>query len=229
VRRGAILFALAWIAGCAERDNPFDPLNLSSRPDSGTKVDILVPKLRDHVKVLMEDSAKKYQGMPNPPYAGNLMSALSTMVPGDTLYIYGGGGEYTLSGQITIAKKGALGHPIVIRSFGGQVVLRSNPPPDKERYQKFCLEILESHVKIVGLTCIGGKEYGLKAGNEDLPTDGSLELDSVRLENPTNGIAVTNLRGPVVIRNLVIQGAAQNVIPVKLVENLSLDTSNIFW
>ncbi|MBK8801772.1 MAG: hypothetical protein IPN71_06895 [Fibrobacteres bacterium] len=181
-----------------------------------------IPKPREHVFVLLPDSA----GIGS-PYLGNFAAALTKLQPGDTLFVYGGGGDYLISGAISILRKGALSKPIVILSFGGKARFRMDQARDSI-YQQYCLQIENSHVRIVGFTFIGGRQSAIKVG-AGLLADGSIDLDSVDLDNPGRGIEITNLRGPVRVHNLVIRNAVQNEIPVRFVGNISLDTSNVFW
>lgn len=224
MRKVALLLALAWLGGCAERDNPFDPVNLLPQPRPESKPYLWIPKPQGHVKVLLPDSSGRGGGV---PYFGNLTSALSTMVPDDTLYVYGGGGEYLISGEIRITNKGSVGHPIVLIPFGGRVQFKMQPAYS-DGHQLYCLRIENSHIKIRGFTFVGGEEFGIKAG-EGLLADGSIDLDSVNLEHPGGGIEITNLRGPIRIHNMTIRGANQNAFPVRLIGNLGMDTGNIFW
>lgn len=224
MKRSALLLALAWLGGCAERDNPFDPVNLLPQPRPEPRPIPWIPKPQGHVKVLLPDSAGRGSVS---PYFGNLMSALSKLEPDDTLYVYGGGGEYTIPGQISISRKGSAGHPIVILPFGGRVQFRL-VPDSRGLFQQYCLKIDESFVKIVGFTFVGGSDFAIKSGT-GLLADGSIDLDSVDLEYPGGGIEITNLRGPIRVHNMTLRYANQNTIPVRFIGDLGLDTANIFW
>lgn len=225
MRKGLFLFTLAWLAGCAERDNPFDPVNLPERtivPTPPPPPIAWIPTPSEHVRVLFKDSARI-----GSPYFGNFAAAMSKLQPGDTLFVYGGSGEYSLSGTIQITNKGTLSQPIVILPFGGRVWFRMDPVGAVSE-QQYCLQIQNSHLRMVGFTFVGGRQFAIKAG-AGLLSDGSIDLDSVDLENPGGGMEITNLRGPVRIKNMTIRNAYQNAIPLRLIGVANLDTSKVYW
>ncbi|QQS03115.1 MAG: hypothetical protein IPK50_12430 [Fibrobacterota bacterium] len=211
-----------------ERDNPFDPVNVPARPVVEPKPVVWIPDTNDHVKVVLPDSLPL--GSRNPKFIGTLGSALSARKPGDTIWVYGGGNgrEYLLSGTLKIIGLGSLEKPLVILTFGGRVKFRLDPSQSKS-YQQYCLLVENSHLRMVGFDFDGGVEYGIKVG-AGLLTDGSIDLDSVNIDHSGLGIEVSNLRGPVRIRNMVIRNYRQNIaVPINFIGDSLLDTSNIYW
>lgn len=226
MRRAALLLCLA--GGCAERDNPFDPVNLPRRPAPDEPVAIKVPVPRPHVKVVNLDSTGPNRHNPN--FDASFSTALSKSGAGDTIYVPGG--VYGLSGAISIINKGSRNAPLVVLAYGGRPHFRLVPPinPSDHLYQLNCLYIEKSHLKMVGFSFSGAQEFAILVGGS-VSDEGSLDLDSIQIDSSFQGLNVRNLRGSVRVRNLWITRWAQNEVPVNFqgIARDSLDTASIFW
>lgn len=167
-RQGIVVSVALLLAGCAQRDNPFDPVNLPLQRQGTDTAFVPIPHLFNLV-LLPESSGR------NSPYYGNIQSALTDVRAGDTLWIRGGEKYYSTFGTLNLKYGGSDLLPVVIRSFGGQALIRADTIHGEK--SSSCLWIQQPFVKVVGLTFMNCGT-GIFASS----LDGPLTLDSVRIE-----------------------------------------------
>ncbi len=105
-----LLGACLALGACAQRDNPWDPVNMAA-----ASVSVKPPQPSATSKVVLPDSASRD---PDNPYYANLASAIAGLEAGDTLWIQGNR-DYVLTEGLQMSFGGSRYSWIVIRSFGG--------------------------------------------------------------------------------------------------------------
>lgn len=215
--RGILVGAALLLVGCAERDNPFDPVNRPLVRQVSDTSWVPVPRLFS--RVLLPESANRVSS--GYTYYANPHTALSEMVAGDTLWIPGGDRYFAIDRSMTLRARGSERFPVVVRSYGGQatfrLVPRSNAPVS------FCLEITQPYVRIEGVTFINCETSIFAA---DL--DGPLTLDSVKFVNSLIALDLQRVTGRVKLHHVEMTGTVQDP-PFLFTKLDSLDTVAFSW
>lgn len=218
ILRRILVGAALLLVGCAERDNPFDPVN---RPLVRQPVDTSwAPVPRDRNLVLLPESSSRLD-KERYSYYSNIQSALSYTYEGDTLWIRGGR-EYPISGKLRFSNGGSAGKPIVIRSYGGTATFY-NPPDKYGQHITQCMEIQGSFVQIVGLRFLNC-ETGIFAQS----LQGPLTLDSVGVENTTIALDLQKIKGRLKLHHIRLLENTEEP-PFLLGGSDSLDTLDVSW
>jgi len=190
LRRSALGLTLL-LAGCAERDNPWDPANRPATENPTPQVPVL-PKPGPTSKVVLPDSSSRD---PSNPYFANLQSAVASLEPGDTLWIQGKR-DYTLSDGLQMAFGGSYYKWIVIRSFGGEARLLDGRPGSISALMTLTGP---GWVELRGLAFVRCKGAGFRANG----LQGPLRIDSCRFDtNGTYGIETRGLRDSFTLRHV---------------------------
>ena len=217
ILRRILVGAALLLVGCAERDNPFDPVN---RPLVRQPVDTVrypVPGLFN--RVLLPESLDRL--CTGDCYYANPHTALSDMSSGDTLWIPGGNRYFAIDRSLTLRVGGTARNPVVIRSFGGQATIRLVPLNGNAA--TFCLEITQPFVRIEGITFINCETSIFAA---DIA--GPLSLDSVKFVNSLIALDLQRIRGRAKLHHVEMTGTVQ--YPPFLFTKLdSLDTLDFSW
>ena len=195
------------LCGCAQRDNPWDPVNVSgatSNTDT-TKPQATTPVPGATSKVVLHDSASRD---PSNPYFANLASAIASLDPGDTLWIQGNR-SYVLSDGLQMAFGGSAYNWIVIRSFGGTARLVDG----RTGTISSLLTLTGSgYVELRGLAFVRSLGAGFRANG----LQGPLKIDSCRFDsNGTYGIETRGLRDTLFLRDLLLR-ANRNRPPISV-------------
>jgi len=189
--RRLCLGILTVFCGCAERDNPWDPVNRMAE-SGATQLPVPGPG----VKVVLPDSASRD---PANPYFANIQSALRSVEAGDTLWIQGGK-TYSLGTGLELVLGGAAYHWVVVRSFGGEVRLVEARPGT---ISSLLTVTGPGYVELRGLAFVQGSGAGFRANG----LQGPLRLDSCRFDsNGTYGLETRGLRNSLVLRSLRMKG-----------------------
>lgn len=216
LRRISVGWALL-LVGCAERDNPYDPVN---NPLVRQVVDTIrrpVPGLFNRV-LLPESLDRTCTGY---CYYANIHTALAEMESGDTLWIPGGDRYFTIDRSLTLRAGGSERNPVVIRSYGGKATIRLVP---KEGIPAtFCLEITQPFVRIEGITFINC-ETSIFAAD----INGPLVLDSVQFVKSEIALDLQRIKGRTKLHHVLMTGTVQNP-PFLFTKLDSLDTFDFDW
>jgi hypothetical protein len=211
-----VVVAALLLVGCAQRDNPFDPAN---HPLERQVVDTAwVPKPHDSVKVVLRDSATRSE---KNGYTGNLPEAIKSVVSGDTLWIQGGSKPYLIYGVLVIRDGGSERFPLVVHSFGGQVLIRLLPTGGN--LPTTCLQITQPYVKLVGVTFINCQTAIFAQGS-----GGPIILDSVQIQNSLVALDFNFWGGRLQLHHVNLTGTVQDP-PFYLPKADSLDTLDFSW
>lgn len=193
--RRLVLGSLIALAGCAERDNPWDPVNRSSLLPSV----LVLPVPGPGVKVVLPDSASRD---PDNPYFANVQSALVLVEAGDTVWIQGGR-SYALTSELRMVLGGTKFRPVVIRSFGGEARFVDS---GKGAISSLMTLNGPGYVEMKGLAFVRCTGAGFRANG----LQGPLRIDSCRFDsNGTYGLETRGLRDALVLRNLRLRGNGQ--------------------
>jgi hypothetical protein len=205
------------LVGCAERDNPYDPVN---RPLERQAVDTnWVPKPHDSVKVVLRDSATR-SGQNG--YTGNIQEAFTTVHSGDTLWIQGGNRYYPIYEKpLTLSNGGSERFPLVVRSFGGTAIFRLLPVDGKEGSS--CLLITQPYVKLIGIAFVNCQTAIFAQGR-----GGPIILDSVFIEKSKIALDFKLWAGTVKLHHVQLTGTVEDP-PFYLPKADSLDTLDFSW
>lgn len=169
------------IGGCAERDNPFDPVNRVGVVDPPPPV---APEPRPGPTSLVVDPDSVCRTC---DFYGTLGSALAQAQPGDTIWIQGGR-TYTVQDLLNIAKGGSFLKPLVIRAYGGEARF----VPARDGIQNL-LRVSQPYIELRGLAFVGAAGDGVLVNN----VSGPVRLDSVRIDScGVAGIGVGLRAGP---------------------------------
>lgn len=201
----ALLFVLLW--ACAERDNPYDTPNGSTRASEST-----VPTPSSSIRVVLPDSAGRTSS-----YYGNIQAALADLNPGDTLWVQGGR-TYAISGLLRVSHGGARLLPVVIRSFGGQVRILARSSVSN------CLRIDQGWVHITGFAFVGALGPGILANS----VTGDIWIDSCRIDTCGSGLNLQNVYGKLRLNDLSMVGDTLSP-PVVFTNDTGLDTARLAW
>jgi len=189
--RRLCLGILTVVCGCAERDNPWDPVNRAAEGASSRQ-----PVPGPGSKVVLPDSASRD---PANPYFANIQSALRAVEAGDTLWIQGGK-TYSLGTGLELVLGGTAYHWVVVRSFGGEVRLVEARPGT---VSSLLTVTGPGYVELRGMAFVLGSGAGFRANG----LQGPLRLDSCRFDsNGTYGLETRGLRSSLVLRNLRMKG-----------------------
>ena len=213
-----VVVAALLLVGCAQRDNPYDPVNnpLERQPLDTT----WVPKPHNSVKVVLRDSVTR-SGQNG--YTGNIQEAFAYARSGDTIWIQGGSRYYPIYATLTIRDGGSERFPLVVHSFGGQVLVRLLPLPDGGDLPTTCLQITQPYVKLVGVTFINCETAIFAQGR-----GGPIILDSVQLEKSRIALDFKLWAGRLQLHHVSLTGTVDDP-PFYLPKADSLDTLDFSW
>ncbi|MEN9353087.1 MAG: hypothetical protein RL318_412 [Fibrobacterota bacterium] len=191
--RCLVLGALVVLCGCAERDNPWDPVNRQGQEEI-PQAKLPVPGLTS--KVVLPDSSNRD---PDNPYFANIQSALRAVEPGDTVWIQGGR-DYPLTNGLEMVQGGSAYRWVVLRSFQGEARLVDARPGT---ISALLTLTGPGYVQIQGLAFVLCKSAGFRANG----LQGPLRIDSCRFDsNGTYGLEMRGLRREIVLRTLQLRG-----------------------
>jgi len=171
LRRFLFILPFLVMGGCADRDNPFDPVNRQPGPrQTPDTAKVLVPEPRPGPtsRVVDPDSVCR-----TCDFYGTLGSALAESQPGDTVWIQGGR-TYAVQDLLNVSKGGTFFKPFVIRSFGGEARFI----PARDGIQNL-LRVSQPYVEIRGLAFVGAAGDGVLINN----AMGRVTLDSMRIDS----------------------------------------------
>lgn len=192
--RRLVLGLLVGLFGCAERDNPWDPVNRSAVPDSPVRP--LLPTPGATSKVVLPDSASRD---PSNPYFANLQTAMSAVEPGDTVWIQGGR-SYLLSTGLQMVLGGSANRWVVVRSFAGEARIVDGRPGT---ISSLLTLTGPGYVELKGLAFVLCSGAGFRANG----LQGPLRIDSCRFDsNATYGLETRGLRDALQLRHLRLKG-----------------------
>jgi len=158
------LLPLLSLGGCAERDNPFDPINRQTVPTPPQ-----APEPRPTTTALVVDPDSACRGC---PFYGNVDAALANSHVGDTIWVQGGR-TYAVD-LMNLSKGGTFGSPFHFLSFGGQARF----VPSRKGIQNL-LRISQPYVVIRGMAFVGADGDGVIVNN----LSGPVTLDSSRIDS----------------------------------------------
>lgn len=163
------LLPLLAIGGCAERDNPYDPINgfSGTNPPNGDSV-VPEPKPSETAIVVDPDSVCR-----TCDFYATLETALAESQPSDTVWIQGGR-TYAVQDLLNISKGGTFLRPFVVRSFGGEARFI----PARDGIQNL-LRISQPYVEIRGIAIVGAQGDGVLVNN----VVGPVRIDSSRIDS----------------------------------------------
>lgn len=204
------------LAGCTQRDNPFDPVNLAGkgRVETDTR---FAPVPHEHNIVVWPDSVDRSQlYKPYRNYTASIQSLGGMIQAGDTIWVKGDT-VYDLRGGLTFGGNGNQLNWVVIHSFRGQARFReaSNVLGD-------CMTLKDPFVKIVGLS-FSNCRVGIRAAF----ATGSIALDSVKFDISDTGIVFRNA-GDVRIHHVEMTEMKLDP-PFVFSSDTKLDTMDFKW
>lgn len=205
--KGWRLFLFAGLWACAQRDNPYDPLNATRNSDTA-----VAPTPSSSIRVVLPDSAGRTSS-----YYGNIQSALADLNPGDTLWVQGAR-TYAISGLLRISHGGARLLPVVIKSFGGEARILARSSVSN------CLRIDQGWVRISGFAFVGSVGPGILASG----VAGDVAIDSCRIDTCGSGLDLRNIYGALKLHDLGMVGDTL-VPPVVFQNDTGLDTARLRW
>jgi hypothetical protein len=207
---GVLLVLCFW--ACAERDNPYDPVNRAARPmDTGAKP----PVPSASIRVVLPDSS----GSRGSAYYGNIQAALADLNPGDTLWVQGNR-TYPISGLLRVSHGGARLLPVVIRSYGGiaRILARSAVA------NCLLIDTGGGAVHISGFAFVGATGPAILANG----VAGDIWIDSCRIDTSLTAIEMRDITGTVHIHDVTMT-ADSLVPPVSFTGVSVLDTLRLRW
>lgn len=210
MRRVALAASILLLWACAQRDNPYDPANVSANRNIDTG--IKPPQPSGLIRVVLPDSAGR-----SSDYYGNIQAALADLNPGDTLYVQGGR-TYAISGLLRISHGGGRLLPVVIRSFGGQarILARSSVPN--------CLRIDQGWVHLTGFAFVGSDGPAIIASG----VTGDVQIDSCRADSSGAALDLRDMYGKVSLHDISMTDNTRNP-PFTFMNDTAIDTARFRW
>ncbi|MCB9496861.1 MAG: hypothetical protein H6686_08270 [Fibrobacteria bacterium] len=163
------MFPLLSLGACAERDNPFDPINLGLVPAPSDTPPRVAPEPRPSATSLVVDPDSACRDCLQ---YGNVGAALADAHPGDTIWIQGGR-TYPVD-LLNVSRGGTFLARLVIQAFGGEARFI----PSKAGVQNL-LRLDQPYVEFRNLAFVGAEGDGILVNN----VEGPVVFDSVRIDS----------------------------------------------